>query len=88
MEMVGTLLDRPAIHANFQHKYPLLVAMCDEELQAVKKLFDAQLALTGTPSGPVVHKNMPPVAGVLRWSNELRERTDQMMEQFKTVNHG
>ena len=86
--MVGSMLDRPAIHSNFQQKYPLLVSMCDQELQAVKALFDKQLALVGTPSGPVVHKNMPPVAGLLRWTHDLKDRIQQMMDHFKTVDHG
>ena len=86
--MVGSLLDRPAIHNNFQSKYSVLVDMCDAELNEVKRLFDLQMAQAKTPSGPVVNKNMPPVAGVLRWCQELRERTQLSLEKLKCVEHG
>ena len=72
--MMGTMIERPTIHNNFRHNYPLLIAMCDQELDAIKKLFNQQMSLMNTPEGPAVHKNMPPVAGVLRWSQELQER--------------
>ena len=86
--MIGSLLDRSVIHKNFQHKYPILVNMCNNELNSVKKLFDQQLALSKTASGPVVNKNMPRVAGVLRWSQELKERIQLPMEKLKTIEHG
>ena len=86
--MIGSLLDRSVIHKNFQHKYPILVNMCNNELNSVKKLFDQQLALSKTASGPVVNENMPRVAGVLRWSQELKERIQLPMEKLKTIEHG
>ena len=88
IDMIGSLLDRSVIHKNFQHKYPILVNMCNNELNSVKKLFDQQLALSKTASGPVINKNMPRVAGVLRWSQELKERIQLPMEKLKTIEHG
>lgn len=72
--MLGTLLDRPIVCNSFQHKYPVLVEMCNQELDSVKVLFDEQMARIKTPSGPVINKNMPLVAGMLRWSEELYDR--------------
>ena len=86
--MMGTLIERPAIHNNFRHKYPVLLAMCDQELDVVKRLYDQQLALMNGSSGPSVHKNMPPVAGVLRWSQELRERIQLVIGKLRNINHG
>ena len=86
--MMGTLIERPAIHNNFRHKYPVLFSMCDQELDVVKRLYDQQLVLMNSPSGPAVHKNMPPVAGVLRWSQELRERIQLVIGKLRTINHG
>ncbi len=86
--MVGTLLERPAIDKNFQGKYAVLIGMCNKELDEVKRLFDLQMARAKTPNGPVVNKNMPPVAGVLRWCQELRERTQLSLEKLKKVEHG
>ena len=84
--MMGTLIERPAINHIFEHKYSSLLLMCDEELNAVKRLFDSQQLLQST-SGPTINKNMPKVAGMLRWSQELRERTELTMEKLKTIQH-
>lgn len=86
--MMGSLLQRPVIDNNFKFKYSVLVEMVNKELDAIKILFDTQLALTQTPAGPHVHKNMPRVGGVLRWSQELRERTNLAVDRLKGVNHG
>lgn len=86
--MVGTLLERPIIDKNFQSKYAVLIDMCDKELTEVKRLFDLQMSLAQSPSGPAVNKNMPPVAGVLRWCQELKERTQLSLEKLKKVEHG
>lgn len=34
-----------------------------------------------------VAKNMPPVAGALRWVNQLRQRTTQPICSFKSLDH-
>ena len=86
--MMGTLIERPLIANNFKHKYPILLNMCNEELDLIKRMFDKQMALMNTSSGPVVHKNMPRVAGLLRWSQELSERMGLMMSKVKSLNHG
>ena len=86
--MMGSLIERPLVHQDFQHKYPILLAMFDQELDNAKLIFDQQVALAQTPSGPVINKNMPYVAGVLRWTQELRDRISQGMEKLQMLNHG
>ena len=86
--MMGSLIERPLIHKDFQHKYPILLAMFDQELDNAKLIFDQQVALAQTPSGPVINKNMPYVAGVLKWTQGLRERITQSMERLQMLNHG
>ena len=88
IDMMGPLLKRPVIHNNFKGKYPVLVRMVNEELDAIKTVYDSQLSLAQSPSGPHVHKNMPKVAGVLRWSQELRERTNLAVEKLRDIEHG
>ena len=34
-----------------------------------------------------INKNMPPIAGALRWSQELRERVSGGMEKLKMICH-
>lgn len=85
---MGTLLDRPVIHHFFQHKYPILINMCSNELDDAKVIFDKQLARGKTPEGPILNKNMPPVAGILKWCQELRDRVCSFMERLKYVSSG
>ena len=86
--MIGSLVGRPLIHKDFQHKYPLLVSMYSKELDAVKALYDHQLLRLQSPAGPLLNKNMPPVAGLLQWTLELRERLDTGFEKLKGLNQG
>ena len=62
--------------------------MYDQELDEAKAIFDKQLALVQTPSGPIINKNMPYVAGVLKWTKELKERIGVYMEKLRMINHG
>ena len=88
LEMMGPLIERPLIHKDFLYKYPVLLAMFDQELDDAKKIFDHQMKLAQSPSGPVINKNMPPVAGMLKWAQELRERVGSSMEKLRMINHG
>lgn len=61
--------------------------MVEEDLDAVKKLYDHQMTLMQT-TGPRLNKNMPKVAGMLKWSQELRERVHLSTDKFRALNHG
>ncbi len=88
LEMLGSLVERPLVHRDFRYKYPILIQMVSEELNAAKVIFDEQVERVKSPEGPIINRNMPPVAGQLRWSQELRERVNQSVEKLKTINHG
>ena len=87
-EMMGSLLERPVIHEDFKHKYPVLLSMYNLELDEAKEIFDQQMMAAQSPSGPDINKNMPPVAGLLKWAQELRERIGHNMEKLRAINHG
>uniref|UniRef100_A0A3Q2VPV0 Dynein axonemal heavy chain 11 n=1 Tax=Haplochromis burtoni TaxID=8153 RepID=A0A3Q2VPV0_HAPBU len=59
LKIFGTLLERPRIHQLFSPNYSVLLDMFSQELQS-------GFAILG--------KNMPQVAGNLKWSQELRSR--------------
>ena len=86
--MMGSLIDRPLIHKDFQRNYSSLVHMYNKELDCAKMIFDQQLDKAQTPTGPTLNKNMPQVAGILKWAKELRDRVDYGMEKLKSLNHG
>lgn len=82
-------MDRPLIHADFEYKYPILLKMYEEELDEAKMIFDGQMQLAGDDGAPPINKNMPHVAGALKWSQELRDRITKPMQALKlSVNHG
>lgn len=87
-EMMGPLLERPIIQKDFQYKYPILLSMYSEELDQAKVIFDRQMERMQSASGPVINKNMPRVAGLLKWAQELKERIGMGMEKLKQINHG
>ena len=43
--------------------------------------------MSGFP-GPVLNKNMPRAAGVLKWCQELRDRVNSSMDKFKSIENG
>lgn len=88
LEMMGPLIERPLIQKDFRYKYPILLSMYNEELDQAKQIFDRQMQSIQSVSGPVVSKNMPRVAGLLRWTQELKERIGNGMEKMKLINHG
>ena len=87
LDMMGSLLERPVVQSIFQYNYPILVSICSKELDEAKLIFDQQLARTKTPRGPFLNKNMPPVAGMLKWCQELRDRVSSSIERLKIVNN-
>lgn len=88
IEMLGSLLERPLVSCDFQPKYAKLLSMFNEELDNAKQVFDKQVLLLDAPTGPVLNKNMPHVAGVTGWCHQLRERVESSMTRLKAINHG
>ena len=65
--------------------FQILMDMYSQDLDEAKLLFDCQIARSRTPQGPLLNKNMPRVAGSLKWSQQLRERVTSGMERLKTL---
>uniref|UniRef100_A0A670I3P5 Dynein axonemal heavy chain 17 n=1 Tax=Podarcis muralis TaxID=64176 RepID=A0A670I3P5_PODMU len=79
IHMFASLLDRPLIKADVAPHYATLLEMFNVELDNAKILYDAQIAATAAGDGvPPLSKNMPPVAGQLKWALELQERLQVM----------
>ncbi|KAK2822251.1 hypothetical protein Q5P01_022316 [Channa striata] len=71
LKIFGSLLERPRIHQLFSPNYNILLAMFSEEIDHCQFKLDQHR--DGLRSGCVLlGKNMPFVAGNLRWSQELR----------------
>lgn len=86
--MFGTLLERPILRSQVSSKYTALVEMFNVELDRAKLVFDAQLFATDVCGGvPPICKNMPHVAGQLKWAQELRDRIQAPMKSFRSIDH-
>ncbi|TSL75253.1 Dynein heavy chain 17, axonemal [Bagarius yarrelli] len=85
-EMFGALLERPLLYSLISSKYKKLLEMFSLELDRIKLIYDAQIAaLERCPDAPPVGKNMPPVAGQLKWAQELRDRLHIQMKSIMEV---
>lgn len=85
--MCGGLLERPLILAEVVPRYSVMLELFDAELDNAKILYDAQMAASEEGKIPLIHKNMPPVAGQLKWSLELQERLEVSMKHLKYIEH-
>ncbi|XP_040979289.1 LOW QUALITY PROTEIN: dynein heavy chain 17, axonemal [Aquila chrysaetos chrysaetos] len=88
VHMFASLLERPLIKAEVSPHYSALLGMFKAELENVKALYDAQ---TASPplhrGGPAINKNMPPVAGQLKWALELQQRLEGPHRDLFAISH-
>uniref|UniRef100_A0A803U1D0 Dynein axonemal heavy chain 17 n=1 Tax=Anolis carolinensis TaxID=28377 RepID=A0A803U1D0_ANOCA len=82
IHMFASLLERPLIKADVAPHYERLLEMFNAELDNAKILYDAQIAATKVDLVPPISKNMPPVAGQLKWAWELQERLQIPRKDF------
>ncbi|NXA28829.1 DYH17 protein, partial [Ibidorhyncha struthersii] len=88
VHMFASLLERPSIKAEVSPYYSALLGMFKAELENVKVLYDAQTASPPPPGGnPAINKNMPPVAGQLKWALELQQRLEGPHRDLFAINH-
>jgi len=87
IEILGGLLDRPLIRHDFNDHYTEIIQMMDDELNAVKQLYDEHMNSISETGVMPLHKNMPPVAGRLQWVQEMRQRISLPMASFRRIEH-
>lgn len=87
LHMCGGLLERPLILAEVVPRYSVMLQLFDAELDNTKVLYDAQSSASAGGAVPPIHRNMPSVAGQLKWSLELQERLEAPMRDLKHIEH-
>ncbi|KAM9424094.1 dynein axonemal heavy chain 9 isoform 2-T2 [Pholidichthys leucotaenia] len=83
LDMFGSLLERPSVATDALDRYPWLVSMFDKELDCCKLLYDKHVQAAERR----VNKNMPAVAGGLRWAQELRQRIQVPFSKFRHLSY-
>nr|XP_049704637.1 dynein beta chain, ciliary-like [Helicoverpa armigera] len=82
-QIIGDLFHRPIIKNELKPKLPRLLDYMHANLDAVKEIFDEEMAkITKGPERPMVDPYLPPVAGMLWWCHKLRRRIQAPMEEF------
>jgi len=85
--MLGNLLDRKKIRSDFETHFSKLISFVENEMDTVKSLFDIQKNLKNETNEIVVQRNMPKVAGTLKWCQELKDRVTRPFESLKKLDH-
>ncbi|KAM7382161.1 hypothetical protein PAMA_012837 [Pampus argenteus] len=87
LDMFGGLLERPLVAEDALARYPLLVSMFDRELDCCKLLYNKHIQIAEELGSPPVNKNMPAVAGGLRWAQELQHRIQGPFSKFRHLSY-
>ncbi|XP_072167681.1 dynein beta chain, ciliary [Diadema setosum] len=88
LDCYGPMLDRPVIRNDFECKYPIVLELYNQELDKAKELYDQHIQDTEESEGnPPLNKNMPSIAGQLKWSSQLRDRINKPFSSFKHMEH-
>lgn len=83
--ILGSLLKRPLIKKDFDPKYQFILDMLEDDMDSTKKIFDDQNEAKMKEGSISVHRNMPDVAGSLKWAKELKDRVSKPMKKFKLL---
>uniref|UniRef100_A0A3B4ADU9 Dynein heavy chain tail domain-containing protein n=1 Tax=Periophthalmus magnuspinnatus TaxID=409849 RepID=A0A3B4ADU9_9GOBI len=87
LDMFGSLLDHPLVAADAVDRYPTLVSMFDQELDRIRFIYLKCLQAANQLAWSPMNKNMPPVAGGLRWVQELRRRIQAPFSIFRKLSY-
>ncbi|XP_069786101.1 dynein axonemal heavy chain 17-like isoform X2 [Narcine bancroftii] len=88
LNMFGFFIKRPLIKKEMSEKYSIMVDMANSDLDDIKLVFDAHLNESAAGDGfPSINRNMPRVAGELKWALEMNERMEETMKNFKSFDH-
>ncbi|NXB98994.1 DYH17 protein, partial [Orthonyx spaldingii] len=88
VHMFASVLERPLIRAEASPCYLALLGMFEAELESVKALYDTRTVSPPPPGGaPAIHKNLPPVAGQLKWALELQQRLEGPRNDLLAFDH-
>ncbi|XP_032992214.1 dynein heavy chain 9, axonemal-like [Lacerta agilis] len=87
IDIFGSLLERPLIAADAYAKYHLLITMFDRDLDDAKLIYLKHIQEELELGCPTVHRNMPLVAGGIRWAQELKDRIQIPFSNFRHATH-
>ena len=87
LNIFGSLIKRPLIALELSDKMPMLVIKLSTEMDEAKTIFKKQQKRIKNTGHALNDKNMPPVSGQLRFTQEIRDKIRSGMTNFKALNH-
>ncbi|XP_008058125.2 dynein heavy chain 9, axonemal-like [Carlito syrichta] len=87
LDIAGNLLERPLVAKDVSDKYQVLIHMFSKDLEAVRMIYSQHVHEKAELGFSPVHKNMPAMAGGLRWVQELRQRIQGPFANFNRIPH-
>ena len=87
LHIFGSLLQRSIISKELADKMPQLVKMLNQEMDEAKSIFMKQQNRIKELGKPLTDRNMPAVAGQLRFSKEIKDRISCSVKNFRELNH-
>ncbi|XP_047613274.1 dynein axonemal heavy chain 9 isoform X4 [Phacochoerus africanus] len=87
LDIAGNLLERPLVARDASDKYLGLIGMFTKDLDAVRMIYCQRVQEEAQGGSSSVHKNMPAMAGGLRWAQELRQRIQDPFNNFRRMTH-
>uniref|UniRef100_A0A8D1XJX3 AAA+ ATPase domain-containing protein n=1 Tax=Sus scrofa TaxID=9823 RepID=A0A8D1XJX3_PIG len=87
LDIAGNLLERPLVARDASDKYLGLIGMFTKDLDAVRMIYCQRVQEEAQGGSSSVHKNMPAMAGGLRWAQELRQRIQDPFNNFRHMTH-
>ncbi|OXU27164.1 hypothetical protein TSAR_014516 [Trichomalopsis sarcophagae] len=79
INIAGSVLERPVIRKQFTNRYSRILELMNNELTVIEILFNRG------PRGAMV--DLPPLASALQFTNMLKQRIDQPIHAFKSLQH-
>ncbi|XP_008853923.1 dynein heavy chain 9, axonemal [Nannospalax galili] len=87
LDIAGNLLERPLVAQDTSHKYLVLIQMFSRDLDAVRIIYSQHIRDEAEHGFSPVHKNMPAMAGGIRWAQELRQRIKGPFSSITHITH-
>ncbi|PAA56702.1 hypothetical protein BOX15_Mlig034196g2 [Macrostomum lignano] len=84
----STLKAQPFIQEAIAESFADILSKIDAELETCKAIYDGQLRHRAEHGRYAVHRNLPQVAGALKWSTELRRRIKRPIEELRFLDKG
>uniref|UniRef100_A0AAV2JZN7 Dynein heavy chain tail domain-containing protein n=1 Tax=Knipowitschia caucasica TaxID=637954 RepID=A0AAV2JZN7_KNICA len=87
VDLFGSLCERSLVAADAVSRYPILLSMFDQELDNTRVLYRRHIQAADQRAWTPVNKNMPAVAGGLRWVHELKRRIQSLFSMFTQLSY-